>query len=61
MFIWINAIKKAYPYIDNKDIKIVLEIKKPTLYEEMAEFNWHKTMVKQYLKSDIEELFGKMN
>ena len=61
MFIWIRSICEKYPYIENKDIKLVLEIKKPTLYEEQVLINWKLRIVKKYLISDIEKLFWKLN
>lgn len=61
MFTWIRSICEKYPYIENKDIKLVLEIKKPTLYEEPVLINWKLRIVKKYLISDIEKLFGNIN
>lgn len=61
MFIWIRSIYEKYPNIENKDIKLVLEIKKPTIYEEPVLINWKFRIAKKYLISDIEELFWKMN
>jgi hypothetical protein len=60
MFLWINEVLKAYPHLENKDIRMVLNIKKPTVYEQSASFNWHWVVVKKYLKDDIEEIFGKI-
>lgn len=61
MYIWINWIKKSYPYIDNKDIQMVIDINKPTIYEQSSIINWSIRNCKFYLKKDIEWLFGKIN
>lgn len=61
MFIWIRSIYEKYPHIENKDIKLVLEIKKPTIYEEPVLINWKFRIAKKYLISDIEKLFWKWN
>lgn len=60
MYIWINWIKKAYPNIDNKDITTVIEINKPTIYEQSSMINWTVRNCKFYLKKDIEWLFWKI-
>jgi hypothetical protein len=57
MLIWIREIKNAYPYINNKDIDIVLKINnlKPHIQYVMA-YNKLRPQNVRYIK-DIEKIF----
>lgn len=57
MYIWKRALKQAYPYIDNKDIDMVLEINKPRVYEQYVMVNWKGRPQHLYIKKDIEQIF----
>ena len=57
MLLSIREIKKAYPFIDNKDIDIVMKIKKPISQIQYVIANGKPRPKKVWLKTDIESLF----
>jgi hypothetical protein len=61
MYIWINDVKKLYSYINNKDITYLLDLHKIATYRETVTINWAPRECKFFLKTDIENLFWKIN
>jgi len=57
MLMSITEVKEAYPYVNNKDIDMVLEINDPVVYTEYVLANGKPRAQKKYLKLDIEALF----
>ena len=57
MFLSITEIKKAYPYIENKDIDMVLEIKEPRSEIQYVIANGKPRPKKVRYQHDIETLF----
>lgn len=57
MFITRREIYQMYPYMDKKDIKLVMDIKQPRVITDMVMLNWKPRPVKFYSKKEIENLF----
>lgn len=57
MLLWIREIKNAYPYINNKDIDMVLEINALDPHIQYVMANWKSRPQKVRYQQDIEKLF----
>lgn len=57
MYIWKRETFRSYPHIDNNDMKMVIDINEPRVYEQYVMANGKARPQYLYLRKDIEELF----